>query len=91
MNDPAPPPVYVTPPPDPMFAQLQAQSDKDNMAALTSQAASDTSSIMARYGAYSAYGMASGVTNLPAAQPQQPDSMFSQQQVLAAFSGMKGF
>lgn len=44
------PPEYQQPKPDPLFQQLQAQSEADQQAALTNRAQIDTSAIMARYG-----------------------------------------
>lgn len=43
-------PTYQPPPPDPAFAQLQAQSQQQNIAAMQSAVSGDTARLMQQYG-----------------------------------------
>ena len=61
MGTPKPPQIQ----PDPMLQQLQQTADKQQIAAMQSEAAGDTASILARYGAR----MAMGATPATPARP----------------------
>lgn len=64
------PPQYQQPAPDPALAQLQAQSEAQNQQAIQTQVQSDTSRIMAMYGAHAAMGTtASAPGVMPMATP----------------------
>lgn len=68
-NSAPPPPQYVAPPPDPLFQQLNQQAQRDNMRALSEQAAGDTADFMMRYGTAQALGNGGGGTAGPAIAP----------------------
>ena len=65
MVDTPSPPQYVTPPPDPLYTQLQQQALTDQVNATQTQARGDTASLMARYGALASV---TSMTN-PSAMP----------------------
>lgn len=67
IQQPAPaaaPPAYVPPPPDPVLAQLQQQSENQNVQALQGQATSDTARIARQYGIRSVLGGGAGGASL---------------------------
>lgn len=81
-------------PPDPMMDQLKSQAQSDNFKALSSQAASDTAAVMARYGRSQGAGTATTapVVNLTtaapaAAAPATPDPMTVARSVLSSSAG----